>query len=89
MCLAAKKLARAGAANKFPSVNHGAPTRQNSFRGSFDLNALEHRIVHAHVMRFSADDLLFVRIKDHEVGIRPYRNSSFAGIKAEEFCGCC
>jgi len=87
MCLAAKKLACARAADEFSSFDHGAPAREDSFWGSFDLSALEHRIVHAHVMGFCADDLLFVRIKDHEVGIRPYSDSSFAGIEAEEFCG--
>jgi len=85
VCLAAKELACARAADKFSCVNHGSPAREDSFRCAFNLNALEHRIVHAHVVCFCADDLLIAWVKNHEVGVRSDRNGSFAGVETKEF----
>src|SRR5271155_2759059 len=87
MCLATKKLACAWAADKLSCVNYSAPARKDGLRRAFDLNALKHRIIHAHVVRLCADHLLFVRVKNHEVGVRSNRNGSFARIETKEFCG--
>src|SRR5580700_7623151 len=81
--LAAEELARAGAADEFSRVNHGAPAGKNFSRRSFDLNPLEHRIVHTHVVGFCADDLFFVGIKNYQVRVGANRNGSFTRIKTE------
>lgn len=87
MGLAAKELACAGASYKFSCVDYGAPPREDCFWRSLDVNSLEHRIVHTHVVGFCADDLLFIGVENYEVGVRAYGDGSFAGIEAEKFCG--
>ena len=83
MCLAAKELACAGVADEFSGVDDGAAAREDRFWRSFYLDALEHRVIDAHVVCFCADDLFLVRIKDYEVGVGTNRNGSFARVKAE------
>ena len=87
MGLAAKELAGAGAANEFSGVDDGTAAREDGFGRSFDLNALKHGIIHSHMVGFRADNLFLVRIKNHEVGVRSYRDGAFARIKTEEFRG--
>src|SRR5580700_1115972 len=81
--LASEELACAGAADEFSCVNHFAPAGKNFSRRSFDLNSLEHRIVHTHVVGFCADDLFFVGIKNYQVRVGANRNGSFTRIKTE------
>src|SRR6266571_2326240 len=85
--LAAEKLAGAGAADEFAGVDDGAAAGENGFGRALDADALEHGIVHAHVMGFRADDFLVVGIEDHQVGVRTDGDGALARVKAEEFCG--
>src|SRR6266566_1850111 len=85
--LAAEELAGAGAADEFSRVDDGAATGENGFGRAFDADALEHGIVHAHVMGFGADDFLVIGIEDHQVGVRANGDGAFARIEAKEFCG--
>src|SRR5690349_6876011 len=87
MDLAAQELARTGAANEFSIFNHASAARENGFWRAFRSNALEHGIIHSHVVCFRADHILFVRIKNHEIGVRANGNSSFAWVESEEFRG--
>lgn len=87
MGLAPQELARPGAANEFSIFDHGASPRENGFWRAFRSNALKHGIIHSHVVRFRTDDIFFVRIKNHEVGVRAHGNRSFAGVESEEFRG--
>src|SRR4029077_15841275 len=52
-------------------------------------NALKHRIIHAHVVRFRAYSLLLLGIENDNVGVRADRDSSFAGIQTEKFRWSC
>lgn len=87
MGLAAKELACTGAANEFSIFDHCAAARENGFWRASRSNALKHRIIHSHVVRFRADDILFVRIKNHEVGVRAHGNGAFARVESEKFRG--
>src|SRR5690348_18507367 len=87
MDLAAQELARTGAANEFPIFNHAAAARENGFWRALRSNALKHGIIHSHVVCFRADHILFVRIKNHEVGVRTHGNGSFAWVESEKFRG--
>src|SRR5207244_13275896 len=51
-------------------LNEHVPPRDDSLRHTPNPAAFISAIVHAHVMRFGADGLLPVRIKDHDVRIR-------------------
>jgi len=84
--LAADELAGAGAADEFSGVVHGFAARKNSFRRAGGVNALEHRVVNAHVMRFRADDFLAVRVKDHEVSIRADGDCPLPRVQSKKFC---
>src|ERR1700756_5256238 len=83
--LAAEELAGAGAADEFSGVDDGAAAGENRLGRAFDLDALEHGIVHAHVMGFGADDFFVIGIEEHEIGIRADGDGSFAGIEAKKF----
>ena len=89
MCLAAEELAGAWAADEFSGIDDGAAARENFSWRSFDLNALEHGVVDAHVVCLGADDLLVVRVEDHDVGVGADGDGSFAWIEAEELSGRC
>src|SRR2546422_1873476 len=83
--LAAEELAGAGAADEFAGLDDGAAAGKDGFGRAFDADALEHGIVDAHVVCFGADDFFVVGIEDHQVGVRPDGNGSFAGVEAKEF----
>src|SRR6266478_6161512 len=85
--LAAKELAGAGAVDEFAGVDDGAATGENGFGRAFDADALEHGIVHAHVVGLGADDVFVIGIEDHQVGVRADGDGAFARIEAEQFCG--
>src|SRR6266581_5785833 len=85
--LAAEELAGAGAADEFAGVNDGAAAGEDGFGRAFDADALEHGIVHAHVMGFGADDFLVIGIEDDQVGVRANGDGAFARVQAKEFCG--
>ena len=85
--LAAEELAGAGAAYEFASVDDGTAAGEDGFGGAFDLDALEHGIVHAHVVGFRADDFFVIGIEDDEVGVGADRDGAFARVEAEELCG--
>src|SRR2546428_13841770 len=80
--LAAEELAGAGAADEFAVVDDGAAAGEDGFGRAFDLNALEHGIVHAHVMGFGADNFFVIRIEDDEVGVGADGDGPFAGVEA-------
>ena len=86
--LAAKELAGAGAADEFAEFDDGAAAGEDGLRCAFDLDALEHGIVDAHVVGFGADDFFVIGIEDHQVGVGAHGDGAFARIEAEEFCGC-
>src|SRR5215472_8549938 len=81
--LAAEELAGARAADEFSVVDDSTATGKNGFWRAFDLDALEHGIVHAHVMRLGADNFLVIRIEEHEVRIRADGDGTFARVKAK------
>src|SRR6266478_8191579 len=85
--LAAEELAGAGAADEFAGVDDGAAAGEDGFGRAFDADALEHGIVHAHVVGLGADDFLVVGIEDHQVGVGADGDGAFARVEAEEFCG--
>ncbi len=69
----------------FPIYHHPA-ARQNYIRHARDLDALEHGIVHAHVVSLGADGLLALGIENHQVRVAADRNRPFARIQPEQFC---
>src|SRR5882724_632268 len=85
--LAAEELAGAGATDEFAGVDDGAAAGENCFGRAFDLDALEHGIVHAHVVGFSADDFFVIGIEDDQVGVGANGDGAFARIEAKEFSG--
>ncbi len=85
--LAAEELAGAGAADEFAGVDDGAAAGEDGFGRAFDADALEHGIVHAHVVGFRADDFFVVGIEDDQVCVGADGDSAFARVEAEEFCG--
>src|SRR5215472_3465635 len=86
--LASEELAGAGAADEFAGINDGAAARENGFGCAFNLDPLEHGIVHAHVVRVGTDDLFVVWIEEDEVRVRADGDGAFARVKAKKFCGC-
>src|SRR6266446_2834211 len=82
-----KELTGARPARKFSAIDNYAAARKNSSGHALHANSLEHGVVHAHVMRLRADHLFGVRIENHKVGVRAYRNRSFARVQAEKFRG--
>src|SRR5258707_834055 len=87
--LAAEELAGAGAANEFAGVDDRLAAGENGFWYAGNLDSFEHRVVHTHVMRCGADDLLFAGVEDDDVSVGAYRDSSLAWEEAEKFCGRC
>jgi hypothetical protein len=86
--LAAEELAAAGTAYELTGVDDWFSAGENCLGNAFDLNAFEHGIVDAHVVRLGTDHLLFVGIENDQVGVGTYGNRAFAGEQAEEFSGC-
>src|SRR5205807_4646549 len=84
--LAAEELAGAGAADEFAGIDDGAAARENGFGRALDLDALEHGIVHAHVMRFGADDFFLMGVEEDKVGVGADGDGAFARVEAEKFC---
>src|SRR5437763_9504349 len=76
--LAAEELAGAGAADEFSRVDDGAAAGENGLGRALNLDALEHRVIHAHVMRFGADDFFLIGIEEDKIGIRADGDRSFA-----------
>ena len=86
--LAAEELAGTGAADEFAAIDDGAATGKNSFWRAFDADTFKHGIVHAHVMRFGADDFFVVGIEDHQVGVGADGDGAFARVKPKQFRRC-
>jgi len=80
-------LAGAGAADEFAGLDDGAAAGENGFGRAFDLDALEHGIIHAHVVGLGADDFLVIGIEDDQVGIGADGDGAFARVEAEKLCG--
>ena len=85
--LAAEELAGAGAAGELIFVDDGAAAGEDGFCGALNLDAFEHGIVDAHVMRLGADDFAMIGIEDDDVGVGADGDCAFAREEAEEFCG--
>ena len=73
-------MAGPGAAYELAGVDYDAAAGEHGARHSFYANAFEHGIVHAHVMRFCADDLFLIGIEDDEVGVRADGDCALAWI---------
>src|SRR3979490_967336 len=82
-----KEFTGARPARKCSLIDNYAAARKNGSGHALHANSLEHGVVHAHVMRLRADYLFGVRIENHKVGVRAYRNRSFARVQAEKFRG--
>ena len=87
--LAAEKLASAGAAYEFAGIDDRASAGEDRAGSALDPDAFEHGIVDAHVVRFRADGLFPIGIKDDEIGVRSYCNRAFARIQPKKFCRGC
>src|SRR2546429_1838293 len=86
--LAAQELAGAGAADEFSTIDDGAAAGEHGLGRAFNADALEHGIVHAHVVSFGADDFFVMGVEDHQVCVGADGDGAFAWIKTKEFCGC-
>jgi len=84
--LAADELAGAGTADELSGVDHGLAARENGFRRARGVNALEHRVVNAHVMCFRADNFFAVRVEDDEVSIRAHGDGPLPRVQSKKFC---
>ena len=87
--MAAEELAGAGAAGELIFVDDGAAAGEDGFCGALNLDAFEHRVVDAHVVRGGADDFAMIGIEDDDVGVGADGDGAFAREEAEEFCGRC
>src|SRR5579884_1659633 len=76
--------APSGAPEEAAAIDDHLSAREHSSRIAFDAKALEHRIIHAHVMSRCADDMLGFRIPDHEVRVARRRYFALARIQAEQ-----
>src|SRR6266446_4198636 len=85
--LAAKELAGAGAADEFAGFDDGTTAGEDGFGGALDFDALEHGIVHAHVVSFRADDFFVIGIEDDQVSVGADGDGAFARVEAEKFSG--
>src|SRR6266478_2596668 len=85
--LAAEELAGAGAADEFAGLDDGAAAGEDGFWRALDADALEHGIVHAHMVGFGADDFFVIGIEDDQVGVGADGNGAFTRVEAEKFCG--
>ena len=85
--LAAEELAGAGAANEFSGVDDGAAAGENGFGRALDADALEHGVVHAHVVSFRAYRFFVVGIEDHQIGVGADSDGAFARVEAKKFGG--
>jgi hypothetical protein len=56
---------------------------QDRDRHACHLDALEHRVIHAHVMRFRADRVLPRGVEDDKISVAANGNRSFARIETE------
>src|SRR5579872_1699794 len=79
------ELTLSGAAEKLFAFNQNPAAREHNVRHASYFDALEHRIVHPHVMGLRADRVLPFGIENYQVGVAAYRDRAFAGIEAEEF----
>ena len=52
---------------------------------AFHVEAFEHGIIHAHVMRRGADGVVGIRIPEHDIGVAANGNLALLGIQAEQF----
>src|ERR1700704_2432360 len=78
-----QEVSRASAPQECVSFYYHAPARQHYIGHSRNLNSLEHRIIHAHVVSLGADGVLAVRIKDHQIRVTAHRDRAFARIQAK------
>src|SRR2546430_14651544 len=85
--LAAQELAGAGAADEFSTIDDGAAAVEYGLGRAFNADALEHGIVHAHVVRFCANDFFVMWVEDHQVCVGADCAVAFAWIKMKEFFG--
>src|ERR1700687_3173553 len=74
------------AAIELVARDQNASAREHDIGHAGHLDALEHGIVHAHVMSLGAYGVLALGIEDDEVGVTAHRNRPLAGIDADE-CG--
>src|SRR6266403_1389077 len=78
-----QEVALSGFTVELIALNDDASTRENYVWHAFDLDAFEHRVIHAHVMSFCADGVLAVGIEDDEISVTANGNCSFARIETE------
>src|SRR5207248_6902343 len=75
---AAQVLAAAGAAQKFAVIYNQFAARDHLPDVAADLEALEHRVVHAHVMGAGADRVFGGWIPDHDIRVAAGFERTFA-----------
>ena len=71
----AQKLVRSSTTRPRESTMSGMPVT---------LDALEHRVVHSHVVSLGADRVFALGIEDHEIGVAADRDRSFARIQTKK-----
>src|SRR5579863_5612341 len=86
MSPAPPKLALPGPAKKFIALHHYAAAGKNNFGHARHLDPLEHGVIDPHVVSLGANRLFPVGIEDNDVSIAAHCDSSFARIKAKQFC---
>src|SRR5271154_4204941 len=77
-------LAAAGLAEEFSVVDDHFASRHYGARVAFDSEALEHRVIDAHVVRFGADGVFGFGIPEHNVGVAAGRERSLARVHSED-----
>src|SRR5215472_6635522 len=53
---------------------------ENDVRHASNFDALEHRVIHAHMVGLGADDLLPIGIEDYQIGVTAYSHRAFARV---------
>src|ERR1700704_5347263 len=74
----------AGASQELFPFHHNPAARKNYLGHPGDLDAFEHRVIDAHVVRPGADGVLALRVKDYEVGIAADSDCPFARIQSKQ-----
>src|SRR5205807_2137393 len=80
-----QEVSLSGLAMELVSFHQHAASGEHYVRHAFDLDAFEHRVVHAHVMGLGADGMFTVGIEDHQVGVAANCNGAFTRVEAKDF----
>src|SRR5262249_30414351 len=81
---ALQKLSLSRAAQKLIPLHNHPPAAQHHIRHAGNLNAFEHRVINAHVVRLGADGVLALGIEDDHVSVAAYCDRSLARVETEQ-----